>query len=162
MRRLLILIPFLCCLGCQQGEKVAAVDVEADIRAIRLILAEMNSAFNASNIDSFMEFFAEDATDIPANEPSTVGKEAIKANIQELLTTTTFQEQDSVKDIKVSGNIAVAHVAYASSFTNTESGESGNVQGNWLLVFEKNANDGWRIIYSIFSDESLVHPNQAE
>jgi uncharacterized protein (TIGR02246 family) len=161
MKRLLVLIPlvFLCCLGCQQSDDVAAVDVEADIQAIKFILAELNSAWNANDIDSFMEFFAEDATDIPANEPATFGKEAIRTNIQELLETTTLQEQDSVKDVKVSGNLAVAHLAYTASFTNKESGESGNAEGNWLLVFENKANGGWKIIYSIFSDESLVHPN---
>ena len=167
MKRLLMLISllFLCCFGCQQGEEVDTVDTEADIQAIKFILAELNSAWNATDgtdIDSFMEFFAEDATDIPANEPATVGKEAIRTNIQELLKTTTFQEQDSVEDVKVSGNLAVAHVAYIASFTNKKSGESGNAEGNWLLIFENKANEGWQIIYSIFSDETLVPPTQAE
>ncbi|MBN2243835.1 MAG: hypothetical protein JW793_14205 [Acidobacteria bacterium] len=37
MKRLWLVIPlvFLCCLGCQQGEEGTAVDVEADVQAVK-------------------------------------------------------------------------------------------------------------------------------
>jgi len=72
------------------------------------------------------------------------------------------QEKDVVQDVKVSGNLAVAHVAWSGLITPKAGGEPFNANGNWILVFNRESDDAWKVIYSIWSDESLVHPNQAE
>jgi hypothetical protein len=47
MKRLLALIPFLCCLavGCQRGEEVTAADVEKDIQTMEGLQALLNEDF---------------------------------------------------------------------------------------------------------------------
>jgi hypothetical protein len=97
MKRLFMLIPLalLCCLGCQQGERVLVepkADFEADIQAIKDIVAETNAAVNSADIEKFMSFYADDAIEIPPNGPAQIGKEVIGSGIQQFFDEVTCQE----------------------------------------------------------------------
>ena len=83
MKKLLIFIPlvFLLCIafGCQQGEEVyvgSSVDVEADIQAIKDLVADFNVAFNTGDIDKVSFCHADEAKVIPPNSPILMGKDA--------------------------------------------------------------------------------------
>jgi uncharacterized protein (TIGR02246 family) len=169
MKRLFAVIPlvFLCCLtpGCQQCERELVqprskpeVDVEADIQAIRDILVDLNTAANAADLDRVLSFYADNAIDIWPNEPASVGKEAIRSRSQQMFDELTVQEKDEVKDIKVSVDLAVAHLNWSSFVTLKSGGEPFEHNGNWIIVFERQSDDGWKIIYSMWSDESLIYP----
>jgi ketosteroid isomerase-like protein len=158
---MLIPLIFLCCLGCQQGEEVAAADVEVDIQAIKNIIAAEEAATNSANID-WPTYYGEETVSIPPNAPPSIGKEAILRSAQKMFEEMSPQEKDVVQDVQVSGNLAVAHVAWSGLITPKVGGEPFNANGNWILVFSRESGNSWKIIYSIWSDESLVHPNQAE
>ena len=164
MKTLLIVIPLvlLCFLGCQQGEEVATVDVKADIQAIKDTVADINVAVNEADIEKLMSFYADDAVEILPNKPANIGKEAIRYMIQQMFDLMILQENWVVKDVKISGNLAVAWVAWSAIITPKTSGESGEGKGNWIMVFEKQSNGSWKFIYTIHSGENLIYPNQAE
>ena len=164
MKRLLIFVPlvFLYCLGCQQGENATVTDVEADIQAIKDMVAKFNDAVNAANIDELMSFYADDAVEIPPSEPAIIGKGAIRKNLQELLEEMTPHEEYVVKSVHVGGDLAVAHVTWASIAMNKNGVEQIGPGGNWIANFEKQPDASWKCIYSIFSDESLVRPSKTE
>lgn len=167
MNRILISLGFLCCLmiGCQESDRVlleSIGEVEKETQAIESIIREMNAAWNASDVDSYSAFYADDAVEIAPNEPAEIGKDAIKVNIQQLFDTITSQDDISIETVKIRGGMAVAHVAYSSSITIKASGESAQSKGNWLCIFEKRSDIGWKVIYSIFSDESLVYPEESD
>ena len=61
MKKLLMIIPlillFCFAAGCQQGERVPVetkADVEADIQAIKDLIAEFNAVFNTADIDKIL------------------------------------------------------------------------------------------------------------
>jgi len=166
MKRLLIVIPLVlvCWLtaGCQQSEEVAAVDVEADIQAIKDIIAEWEVAANASNIDGSTSHIADDAVLIPPSEPVINGKEKLLSDLEKMYDQFTFQDVYEVKNVDLSGNLAVAHVTYSTVATPKVGGETKKGNGNWIMVFEKRSDSGWNCIYSIWSDENLAYPDQAE
>jgi uncharacterized protein (TIGR02246 family) len=171
MKKLLTIIPlvFLFCItfSCQQGAEVPkepVADVEADIETIRNIVADCNAAVNTADIDMVMSHYADNAVVIPPNRPAEIGKEAIRSGIQELLDQFILQEEDVVENVKVIGDLAITHVTYSAIVTPKAGGEpiEPKVKGNWILVFKRQPDDAWKIIYSIWSNESLIYPIQAE
>jgi uncharacterized protein (TIGR02246 family) len=151
--------------GCQQGERVLLepkVDVEADIQAIKDIVKEYEGAVNTADIDRYLQLYADDVIDIYPNKPALSGKEAIRKRDQQLFEEVTLQDVYTVQNVKVSGDLAVAHVTLSAVITIKASGESFKTNGNWILVFRKQSSDSWKIIYSIWSDESLISPLVAD
>ena len=166
MKRIFMVIPlvFLCysTVGCQQSEEVAPADVEADIQTIKDIVKEYEAAVNTADIDRYLQLYADDVIDIYPNMPALSGKEAIRNRDQQLFEEVTLQDVYTVQDVKVSGDLAVTHVTLSAVITIKASGETSKTNGNWILIFRKQSDDSWKIIYSIWSDESLVRPTQAE
>jgi len=166
MKRIFIVIPlvFLFCstVGCQQGEEVAPADVEADIQAIRNITEEWQIAINAGDLDTLMSFYSEDAIKIPPNEPAVRGKDAIQSGYQKLFERNIRQEKHVVADIKISGDLAVTNTTWTlPGITEKVEGPS-KPTGNWIRIFGKQPDGAWKIIYMMWSDESLVDPSQTE
>jgi len=158
---------FLCFLtvGCQQGGQVAeksVVNVDADIQAIKEIVADITAAVNAADIDTLVSFYADDAVRIPSNEPAAVGKEAIQIGVRQMFDEISAQEKDVVEDVRVGGDLAVAHVVSSAIITPKAGNWPSEYNGNMILVFKREADETWKIIYSIWSNESLILPDQAE
>ena len=166
MKRLLFLVSMstlLSCLtiGCQQGEKAAGkpvVNVEADVQAIKGIIAEWNAAFNTGDIEKSMSYRAEDQISIHPNEPALVGKEAHRRLFQQWFDEYVFDEKDVVQNVHVSGDLAVAHITWSAINTPKAGGKPTKGNGNMIGVFKKQPDGDWRGIYLIYSDESLVYP----
>jgi len=139
-----------------------AADVEADIQAIRDISDKWQIAINAGDLDTLMSFYAEDTVKIPPNEPVIVGKEAVRSIYQKHFAEHIRQEKHEIVDIKVNGELAINHMIWSWIDAPKVSGESGEPKGNGIRVFQKQSDGTWRVIYMIWSDESLVPPTQAE
>ena len=124
--------------GCEQSERVLVepkVDVEADIQTIKASVKEYEVAVNTADIDRYLQLYADDVIDIYPNKPALSGKEAIRKRAQKLFEEVTLQDVYTVQNVKVSGNLAVAHVTLAAVITIKVSGESFKTNGNWILVF---------------------------
>lgn len=178
--------------GCRQGEEVAggnggvenrtnkdkladysaaanagnagetANDAEADIQAVKEVLADFNAAINNGDIDKASFYHAEEAIVVPPNEPALIGKEASINLLQQLFDHINYQEVDEVNDVQVSGDLAVAHYTWTSANTFKAGGSQPNSSGNGLMVLKKQPDETWKFIYLIWSDESLTSPEQAE
>jgi uncharacterized protein (TIGR02246 family) len=167
MKRLLMLVSvaFLLCPGCQQGKNVLGelkTDAEADIKAIKAVVEEINVAMNSSDVDRYLQHYADDAVEIRPNEPALTGKDAIRSRHRQEFDEVTLQDVYTLQDVMVSGNLAVARLIWSSTITLKSGGEPFKANGNWLMVFEKQPDNIWKISYSIWSDENLIHPNQPE
>ena len=164
MKRLLMLIPlvFLCCLGCQQGEKKAAIDVEADIHAIKNVIADFNVASDASDLARVMSYYADDAIAIPPNEPAAIGKDAIRSWMQQFYDAFIPKEEYVVDGVEISCGMAYARITWSGTFTPKDGGEQRKSNGNWIWVFKKQPDDTWKIVYMMWSNETLVKPSQTE
>ena len=164
MKRLLMLIPlvFLCCLGCQQGEEVAAADVEADIQAIKDIVAGCQDANNVSDVDGVISYYADASIVIPTNEPAAIGKEAIRSWLQQFYDAYTPEEKYVVDTVEISGSLAVARVTWSGIFTPKDGGKQRKSNGIMLWIFKRQPDDSWKIAYTIWSNETLVRPTSTE
>ena len=162
MKRLLMLIPFLCCLGCQQGQEVASGDVESDIQAIKDVVAGWSAAFNAADVDKILSYYTDEVVRIPPNEPALVGKEAIRSKYQQAFDEYTAEGKDVVENVEVSVDLAVANTTYKYVVTSKSKQDSVETKGNEILVLKKQANGTWKFTYLIWSDEGLTKPPPTE
>jgi uncharacterized protein (TIGR02246 family) len=168
MKKLLIVIPlvFLFCIafGCQQGEEVSvepSVDVEADIQAVKDLVADFNVALNTGDIDKASFYYADEAIVIPPNRPILKGKDASTNDLQQAFERFTFKEVDVVKDVQISGDLAVTHYTWTCETTPKAGGEPTNANGNGIMVLRKQPDGKWKFICFIWSNESLIAPIQA-
>ena len=151
--------------GCEQSERVLVepkADVEADIQAIRNITEKWQVAINAGDLDTLMSFYSEDAIKIPPNEPAVRGKDAIRSGYQKLFEKNIRQENHVVADIKISGDLAVTNTTWTLPGITEKAKGSSKPTGNWIRIFGKQPDGSWKIIYMIWSDESLIYPSQTE
>ena len=164
MKRLLMLIPlaFLCCFGCQQGEKKAAVDVDADIQAIKDAVADIAVAFNTGDIDKAAFYHADEVVVIQANKPALVGKETCIHNLQQVFDQYTLQVVCVVKDVQISGDLAVAYFTYTDDVTPKSGGETIKDNGSGIYVFKKQPDGTWKFIYYTESNERLISPDETK
>lgn len=169
MKKLSTVIPLIFLLfvasGCEQSERVVVepkANVEADIQAIKDIISELNAGVNAGDSDRYLPFCADDIVVIYPNEPAYVGKEANRSRDQQTFDDMILNDVYTVKDVKVSNNLAVAHFTWSTTVQFKENGKSDETDGNWIMVFERQPDSTWKAIYSIWSDEGLVRPAQAE
>jgi uncharacterized protein (TIGR02246 family) len=167
MKKLLMIIPlvFLLCFtfGCQQGEEVAeepVVDVEADIQVIKGLVREWTEAFNAGDIDKLISFYTDNSFRIPANQAPIIGKEAIRDNFQQLFDQYTSEQNSEVLDVIVCGDHAFVRGTWANTLTIKATGESLKINGNWVDLDQKQPDGSWKIIWSFWSNESLISPLQ--
>ena len=164
MKRPLILIPliFMCCLGCQQSEKATAVDVEGDIQAVKDIVADFNAAVNTSDIEKAASYHADEAIVIPPNRPPLIGKDASISDLQQLFDQFNILEVDVVKDVQVSGDLAVAHYTWSATANPKAGGKPLEENGNGIMVLKKQPENVWKFTYLIWSNEALISPQQTE
>jgi uncharacterized protein (TIGR02246 family) len=165
MKKLFIILPLaliLCVMvGCQKAEEVAeepVVDVEADIEAIKNVTEKWEVAYNDSDIDSLMSLYADNSVRIPANQPIVIGKEAVRNSFQQEFDLLTNQEDDVVVEAQVSGDLAFTRGTWKNIETPKAGGESRTVNGNWITILKRQPDGSWKIIYEMWSDESLVSP----
>ena len=164
MKRLLtlIILVILCCLGCQKSQDVTAVDNEKDIQAIKDVVAEWNATLNAADIDGIMSFYSDDAVRIAPNELASIGKEAIRSRVQEMLDNLILQEQWTVENVQFSGSSTIVLLSWSAEGKPKAGGEPFKANGSWIQIFENKDSDVWKCTYSIWSDVSLIHTDQAE
>ena len=160
---IIISLAILLCFSfsCQQAEEVAeepAVDVEADVEAIKKITDDFNAAMNAGNIDKLLSLYADDAVRIPPNKPALIGIEAIRSLFQEQLDQFTVQNEGVVVDLEVSGDLAFVRGSWTSINTPKDGGESLKENGSFVSVIQKHPDGSWKVICNIWSNEQLIFP----
>ena len=145
----------------QQGEEVAEeqeVDIEADVQAIKELIKEWEEAFNTRNIEKLLSFYTDDSLRIPANQAPIIGKEAIRDSFQQEFDRFSSETESEVVDVKIGGDLAFVRGTWAATNTIKATGESLKINGNWVDLDQKQPDGSWKIIWSIWSDESLISP----
>jgi uncharacterized protein (TIGR02246 family) len=165
MKKLFMVLPlvFLLCFtfGCKQAEEVAeepVVDVEADVEALKKINEEYEATFSAGDIDKFVSLFTEDAVRFPASGPTLIGKIAIRDWLQQIYDQNTVELKQVLVDFKVSGDLAFYHGTWTTTNTPKNGGEPFKLNGNVIVIMQKQADGAWKIICNGWSNEELIRP----
>ncbi len=170
MKKFLTIIPlvFLLCFtfSCQQGEEVAeepAVDVLADVEAIKALGEEWLALTNAGDFDRLMSiYYAENPVQMPPNEPIRKGKEAILSGLKKSREQSDEHCDSSVtEDVLVYGDLAVARGTDTGTITPKVGGEPIKFNVKWVIALERQSDGSWKCVYEIWNS-NLPLPESPE
>ena len=158
----ILMIPVLCfAFACQkQGQEAAiepAADVEADIAAIKTLIEQWVQLYNAEDFDRLMSvFYAEDPVLMAPNARARKGKDAILLAYQKDSESNIEHVDSSVAEaVRVSGNMAAAWGVDTGTTTPRSGGEPIKYIVNWLMVFERQPDGGWKCLYEMWNENPL-------
>jgi len=148
----LLLAAFLCSspVACTQGE-APAHDEAADAAAIRQVHEQRITALNNGDRTAWLSVWAEDVQMIDPAGPDVVGIAALQAWAEPFFDQLDMVSAESVNDLQVSGDLAVASLTYTFEMTPKAGGETVVDHGKGILVFRRAANLEWKISRILFA-----------
>ncbi len=93
-----------CAPAGEQPGPAAEATTEADVAAIKRLIAEYETATNAGDVDGRVAAYAEDAVWIRPNGPDLIGKEAIREQYQRQSDRNTYEVTITPEEVVVGGD----------------------------------------------------------
>lgn len=148
--------------SCQQRDKNVIekprAGVEADVAAIKALIAEWVRLYNAEDFQNVMSvFYAENAIVMPPNAPARRTKEGILSMYQKDAELNIEHVETSVaEDVRVSGNTAVAWGMDTGTTTPRSGGAPVPYSLKWLMTFERQPDGAWKCLYEMWNDNNPI------
>ena len=156
MKRLFMILSLvvLLCLSfsCQQADKgneMSAVDVEADVAAIKRLSNQVIKAFNEGDIEAYMDTIAENAVFMPPNEPALIGKDAIRNWYD--FDTLNFDMTITVDEIEVQGDWAFQRSHWKGDWIEHDTREKTKIESKTINIFRRQPDGSWKNSHSIWN-----------
>jgi uncharacterized protein (TIGR02246 family) len=156
MKKSLMIIPLVILLcftfSCQAYEEKPAVDIEADVEAIKSLSDEIMKAYNEGDLEVLMAIVAEDVVFMPPGEPTLIGKEAIR-NWHDF-DKISFDVNITVEEVQVLGDWAFMRDIWIGTVTQKESGEKFELNNKSLILLRRQPDGTWKMSYSMFNSNT--------
>ena len=140
MKKLFMNLPLICLLcfsfGCQMDEKVAekhAVDIEADVEAIRDWVNGNYAAADSGDLEDYLSYWKEDVIWMPPNAPIIKGTSATREILQPYFEQVAILHEITIEEIKVAGDFAFTRFNSQEKYT-PRSGEGKPVEANFKAI----------------------------
>ena len=154
MKKLIMILPLVILLcftfGCQKVEEVAeepAVDVEADIAAIKSLLDEFETSLNVGDMEKLVSlYYAEEAVSFPFDQPILRGKAEILSWFKKEAEPKTFQLDYVAEDVHVEGDLAFMYGTASGTVTPKATDKPMGVKTKWMAVCKRQVDGYWKVI----------------
>ena len=159
MKKSLMIIPLVILLcftfSCQAYKEKPAVDIEADVEAIKALSDEYDVSLNAGDAEKLVSLcYAEEAVRMPPDEPMLKGKAAILAWFKKEAEQYTLQIDDVPEDVQVDGDLAFMRGTFAGTVTPKAGSEPVQVKGKWMAVYKRQVDGSWKCIADIYNSDN--------
>jgi ketosteroid isomerase-like protein len=148
--------------GQKPGQETTArherPDTKADAAAIRALVEKWVQLYNARDFDRLMsEFYAENPIVMAPDSPAHEGKEAVLRVVYMKDDELNIEHVDSsvLKDVRVSGNLAVAWGRDTGTTTPRTGGKPSPYDLKWLMAFERQPDGTWKCLYEMWNMNPL-------
>lgn len=153
---LLLCITFSC---QKQGEEVAeeakpAVNVEADITAIKEMLNQYAVACDTGDFDLWISLWADNGVQMPPDTPARIGKDQIREAMKPVFDQMILDIAiTSIEDAKVYGDLGLTRCNYTLDVTPKAGGETIRAMrdGKALTLYKRQSDGSWKIVYDCFN-----------
>lgn len=135
----------------------------ADEAAIRGLVEGWSAAAEAKDAEEFASFYAEDGVLMIESAPDLEGRAAILEGIGGMMEDPNFALSFATDDVVVAraGDIAYETGTYSLTMTG-ENGEPSTLGGSYLVVWEKQADGAWKVLYDVPVSDPPAPPVSAE
>lgn len=162
MKKLLMIIPLVILLcfpfGCEKEDDDVAeepeVNVEADVEAIRAVLANNASVIAAEDLDGWLAQFTDDAVFMNPNAETLLGVEASKQYAFPVFEQFDHEISITVDEVEVCGDWAFARWSFVWDFTPKVGGETIQEKGKELWIFKRQADGTWKCSHIIWNTDN--------
>jgi uncharacterized protein (TIGR02246 family) len=145
--------------GCTQAPPPVVDTRDADIKTIKDADAAEARDMAAKAFDKIAGYYADDAILYTNGAPAAVGKEAIQAMAKTLPGMDLDLKFSSTKvDVAKSGDLGYVRGTYTEIATDPKTKKRSMEKGNYVTVYKKQADGGWKIIEDINTPDSAPTP----
>ena len=131
-----------------------AVSTQADVQAIDSLRAWFAEAMTAGDVDGMMSNYAEDAVDMPPNEPALTGKAAIRARHEGFRDQYVIALDNPSEEIMVMGEVGILRGSYDITLEPREDGPVIRDSGKYLVTWLRQADGAWLAAHEIWNSDN--------
>ncbi len=128
--------------------------IGADVDAVNALLEQAVKAFNAGDVDAFMDCFADDAVWMLPNQPAITGKEAARTWYQDVFERTAFDVTPYTDDLMVAGEWAYARRTYKGEAVRRATGQHISRGSKRISILHRQTDGAWKIAHDIWNSDS--------
>jgi uncharacterized protein (TIGR02246 family) len=143
-----LLVLLILILGCSQK-----LNIPVDEQAIKDANSAWDRAWNAGNCEALTSLYTVNAVAMGPNRPASVGIDAIRASCLKYFDQFRDDNRSVVKDVRVSGDLAVARGTQETKSTPKAGGNSVQDKSKWLSVYQRQPDGSWRILWEIYNGD---------
>jgi len=129
-------------------------DTEADMATIDAMRGAFAEAVSAGDVDGMMIGYAEDAVQMPPNEPTLTGKEAIRARSQANAEQLEMALENPAAEIVVKGDWAILRGTYVFSGMPKADGEPIQDNGKYMVTWRRQPDGSWLVAHEIWNSDN--------
>ena len=118
----------------------------SDEHSIRSLIRHWHDATAAGDVDKVLSFIAEDAEFLVAGRAPMTGRDAFEAGLRHLLQTHRITSRGDVREVQVSGDLAVAVTRLVVRVEPRGGGDANERSGYAMSVFRRGEDSRWRLI----------------
>jgi len=125
-----------------------------DSIAIQNAFNKILQGINNENFEEYITTYTDDNIQMSPGSPNSVGIDIFRSSVNKFLEKYTYHVDElDVYDILISGDLAVARASYTATSTSRENGESETSAHKWVTVWQKQADNSWKIKWEIYNDD---------
>ena len=136
---------------------IEARDSQDAAQAIRDNEAQWNRDFAAKDVDKLLAHYADDAVLMSPGTPTATGRDAIRAELKEMISDSalSLSFQASRVEVSKSGDMAYSQGTYEMTMTNPQTKKPVNDKGTYVTVYRKAADGSWKAVSDIASSGTM-------
>jgi ketosteroid isomerase-like protein len=162
---MILSLVFLLCFtfACQNGEEVAeepAVDITADVEAIKAEINQLSYAHDSGDLDSFLATQTEDVILMPPGEESLYSKAAVRERFTPMFEFFNLKIAPSIDEVEVSGDLAFVRYSYSLQVIPKTEGEMMELNGKVIFILTRQSDSSWKITHYISNFNSPSPPQE--
>jgi ketosteroid isomerase-like protein len=166
MKKLFMILPLVLLLcvsfGCQQAEEVAeepAVDVEADVKAIKSLIDDTSRAWYEGDYEGYMETIDEEAMFLSPNYPAIEGLETLRSIYQTELGSNNYELTITTEEILVSGDLAYSLGIWKGTVNPKDGSEPYVFNNKNLVIYKRQVDGSWKVFRAMYNSNT---PSETE
>lgn len=118
--------------------------------ALRATFDEMIAAYNAEDVATVERLYSEDVVIIPPGEAVRADRTSVIEGLA-TLTEMDYTIEAQIRDLQMSGDLAVTLVSYSDTSVPVDGSESESTEGRWAIVWTRNADGQWQMSREIWN-----------